>query len=313
MYNIGIIGAGSMGLPHKEAILKNSKCVVAAICDIDILRAQALADGTDAGVYTDYKIMQQNEELDAVIINLPHYLHESVSIYFLEKGISVLVEKPMAMNTEECKNMAHAAEKSGAYIAVGHVQKYYPCYRELKKIIDEERMGRLCLMTETRNGDYFTNRPAWFLEKKKAGGGIVMNYCAHTLDKLFYLVDAEVTQICANVDNLLNDCDVEAQAQILLKMSNGVSASFSYCSSRINYSYETYFYFTDGIAKIENGMYLWLARKGEELKKAELDYEQSVIELQMIEFIKLLDGDSSEVVQPEVGTKVISVLEKILD
>ena len=60
-------------------------------------------------------------------------------------------------------------------------------------------------------------------------------------------------------------------------------------------------------------MYLWLARKGEELKKAELDYEQSVIELQMIEFIKLLDGDSSEVVQPEVGTKVISVLEKILD
>ena len=140
-----------------------------------------------------------------------------------------------------------------------------------------------------------------------------MNYCAHTLDKLFYLVDAEVTQICANVDNLLNDCDVEAQAQILLKMSNGVSASFSYCSSRINYSYETYFYFTDGIAKIENGMYLWLARKGEELKKAELDYEQSVIELQMIEFIKLLDGDSSEVVQPEVGTKVISVLEKILD
>lgn len=312
MYNIGIIGAGAIAAPHKSAVLKHPKCAFRAICDIDTEKAKALAAGTDATVYEDYKDMAQNEKLDAVIINLPHFLHESVSIYFLEKGVSVLVEKPMAISVEECSNMNAAAQKSGAKLAIGHLQRFCACYRELKNIIREERMGRLLLMTETRNADYFTNRPAWFLEKKKSGGGIVMNYCAHTLDKLFYLSDADVVKVCANADNFLNDCDIEAQAQVLLKMSDGVSASFSYCSSRINYSYETYFYFTDGVAKIENGTYLWTAKKGEEFKKAELDYEKSAIELQMNEFVKLLDNETTEIVQYDTAVKVISVIEQIL-
>ena len=256
--------------------------------------------------------MAQNEKLDAVIINLPHFLHESASVYFLEKGISVLVEKPMAVSTAECVAMENAAKKGGAKLAIGHLQRFFPCYRELRKIIENKEMGRLLLMTETRNTDYFTNRPAWFLEKKKAGGGIVMNYCAHTLDKLFYLLDADVVKVCANVDNFLNDCDIEAQAQVLLRMSDGVSVSLSYCSSRINYSYETYLYFTDGTAKIENGKYLWTAKKGEEFKRAELSYEKDPIEWQMCEFVKLLNNESTEIVQSDTATKVISVIEQIL-
>lgn len=312
MYNIGIIGAGAIAAPHKDAVLTHPACSLCAICDIDIKKAQALAEGTECRAYEDYKEMAQNEKLDAVIINLPHFLHESASVYFLEKGISVLVEKPMAVSTAECVAMENAAKKGGAKLAIGHLQRFFPCYRELRKIIENKEMGRLLLMTETRNTDYFTNRPAWFLEKKKAGGGIVMNYCAHTLDKLFYLSDADVVKVCANVDNFLNDCDIEAQAQVLLRMSDGVSVSLSYCSSRINYSYETYLYFTDGTAKIENGKYLWTAKKGEEFKKAELSYEKDPIEWQMCEFVKLLNNESTEIVQSDTATKVISVIEQIL-
>lgn len=73
MIKIGIVGAGIIGIEHKKAIMKNSDCTIAAICDLDIEKAKSLSEGTDAAIYTDYKEMCKNESLDAVILNLPHF------------------------------------------------------------------------------------------------------------------------------------------------------------------------------------------------------------------------------------------------
>lgn len=311
MYKIGIVGAGIIAEDHKVAVVNHPESELVAVCDIAIEKAQSLVAGTDARVYADYKDMAENEELDAVILNLPHFLHMPVTVYFLDRGVSVLVEKPMAITVEECEMMDAAAKRSGAKLAVGHLQRYFVCNREAKRIIDEKCFGELCQMTETRNIDYFTNRPAWFLDKKKAGGGIVMNYCAHTLDKLFYFVDSPVVRVCANVGNKLNDADVEAQCQVLLRLENGVSASFSYCSSRLDYYYETILYFTDGIIKIINGTVIWVAQKGRPFEKVELDYKRSAINDQFVDFIKLLNGEENEIVDAERGKQVIAVIEEI--
>ena len=91
---------------HKAALLGNSSCELAAVCDITAEQAGQLAEGTNARVYTDYREMQEAEQLDAVILNLPHYLHKEVSVFFLEHHIAVLVEKPMA-NTTEAVSYTH--------------------------------------------------------------------------------------------------------------------------------------------------------------------------------------------------------------
>ena len=312
MFKIGIVGAGIIAKPHKVAVLKHPETELVAICDIALEKAEELAQETDARIYADYKDMAEKEELDAVILNLPHFLHKPVTVYFLDKGISVLVEKPMANTVEECEAMAEAAKRSGAILAVGHLQRYFECYKEIKKIIQDGRFGNLCCITETRNIDYFHNRPAWFLKKETAGGGIVMNYCAHTLDKMFYLLDdTKVTRICANVGNRFNDADIEGHAQVLMKMENGVSLSFSYCSAKLDYSYETMFYFADGIAKVTGGVYLWLAQKGKPFERVELDYKKVPIEEQLDEFVKLLKGEPANIVDAEAGKHVISVIEEI--
>lgn len=313
MFKIGIVGAGIIAVQHKDAIVKHPKAELAAVCDIDISKAEKCAEGTNAAVYADFKEMADKESLDAVIINLPHFLHRDAAVYFLERGINTLCEKPMAINTRECGEMKAAAEKGGSKLVIGHMQRYQPAHRELKKIIDEKRLGELCLVTETRNIDYFHNRPAWFLDKKKAGGGIVMNYCAHTLDKIFYLLGTEVKSVRANVANKINGENIEAQAQVLLELGNSVSAAFSYCASRINYSYETIFYFSDGVAKIENANILYTAKKDEQFVKAELDYDTSPMEVQFGEFVKLLGGEKADVSDADYGEKIISVIEKILE
>ena len=112
MFKIGLIGVGSVGSLHKKAIMDHPECELTAICNRTLAKAEKLAEDIDARAYSDYKDMQEKEDLDAVIVNLPHDLHKDVSIYFLERGINVLVEKPMANTVEECDAMIEAAKKS---------------------------------------------------------------------------------------------------------------------------------------------------------------------------------------------------------
>lgn len=309
MIRIGVVGAGIIGASHKKAILGNPECILAAACDLDVEKAKAMAEGTDARVYTDYRVMAESEELDAVILNLPHFLHAPVSVYFLEKGIAVLVEKPMANTVAECDEMIAASKKSGAPLAVGHVQRYFNAYRVLREIISSGKLGKLCQITETRNINYFPNRPAWFLDKKKAGGGIIMNYGAHTLDKVFYSTGLEVESVAAAGNNFLTDDTVEATAQMLVRFKGGVSGVFSYSGTHGPSYYQTDFYFTDGVARItKGGAELWIAEGATPLAKVELE-PYDLFRDQLAEFIKLMRGEETEVVLPDYGRRVIAAIE----
>lgn len=308
MIRIGLVGAGAIGKSHKEAIVKNSDCELAAVCDLVIEKAQELAAGTNAHVYTDYKTMREQEKLDAVILNLPHFLHKEVTVYFLEHRIPTLIEKPMANSVAECDAMIEASKRTNTPLGVGHVQRYFPCYRKLRQIMQENRLGRLCAVTETRNIDYFTNRPKWFLNKKQAGGGILMNYGAHTLDKMMYTTGLVPEKITAQANNFLTDDTVEATAQILVQFSEGVTGAFTYCGCHVPNQYDIYFYFTNGTAWIQGGGFLWVAEGREPLKQV-TDYEGAPMEDQLREFVKLVRGEPNEMATPEYGRTVIAALE----
>lgn len=308
MIRIGLVGAGAIGKSHKEAIVKNKDCELAAVCDLVVEKAEALTAGTNAHIYTDYKTMQEQETLDAVILNLPHFLHKEVTVYFLEHCIPTLIEKPMANTAAECDAMIEASKRTNTPLGVGHVQRYYPCYRKLRQLIRENRLGRLCAVTETRNIDYFTNRPKWFLNKKQAGGGILMNYGAHTLDKMMYTADLVPERVTAQANNFLTDDTIEATAQVLVQFSEGVTGAFTYCGCHVPKQYDAYFYFTNGTAWIQGGEFLWVAEGREPLKQV-TDDQGALIEDQLREFVKLVRGEPNEMATPEYGRTVIAALE----
>ncbi|MBR2883178.1 MAG: Gfo/Idh/MocA family oxidoreductase [Clostridia bacterium] len=310
MIQIGIVGAGIIGKEHSDAILKNNDCVLAAVADIDEAKAKEIAQEHNAPYFTDYKKMAEYAKMDAVILNLPHYLHCEVCTYFLNKGINVLVEKPMAMNVEECDKMIAAAKKSGSKLAVGHVQRYFSALREIKKIIESKKFGKLCMIREVRNVNYLPNRPGWFLKKELSGGGIVMNYGAHTLDRIFYTTGLSVKKVYATVSNPLSEDNVEINAQLLLELGEDVSASVTYCGCHIPGEHKTEYYFTNGVAKVEGGGNLLVFENGQFVNyggTAELISEQ------LKEFVRFLNGEESEIVLPEYGREIISVIEKIYE
>lgn len=308
MFKIGIVGAGIIGKEHSDAILKNNDCTLVAVADIDEAKAKELAAEHNAQFFTDYKKMAESVKIDAVILNLPHYLHCEVSIYFLNRGINVLVEKPMAMSVAECDKMIAAAKISGSKLAVGHVQRYYSAHKEIKKIIESEKFGKLCMIREVRNVNYLPNRPGWFLKKELSGGGIVMNYGAHTLDKILYTTGLSVENVYSAVSNPLSEDDVEINAQVLFELSGGVSACVTYCGCHIPGEYNTEYYFTNGVVKVEGGRNLIVFEDG---KFVNYGGTAELISEQLKEFIKFLNNEESEIVLPDYGREIISVIEKI--
>lgn len=311
MVKIGIVGAGIIASEHAAAISKRNDCKLTMVADLDIERAKKTAEPQGAEYFTDYKdfLNGEAEKPDAVILNLPHFLHCEAAVYFMSHGVNVLVEKPMAMSVEECDRMITVAKEYNVKLAVGHVQQYTKAHSVIKSIVENGDFGRLTRITELRNIDYFTNRPAWFLDKKLSGGGIVMNYCAHTLDKIFYITSADIEEIHANLSNYANDFTVEEGAQIIARLSNGASVSVTYCGGKVPNEYETKFYFTNGAAMVKNGTVLYFHQNGE-WEKVELEQE-SAFDRQLSAFIDLLDGKESIVTKAETGRKIIAAIEQI--
>lgn len=304
MIKIAVVGAGIIGRRHIEAIQASPSCHLCAVCDV----RQETAASFGVPYVTDYRKIPSDTEAEAVILNLPHWLHAEAAVFFLEHGLHVLVEKPMANTVSECDRMLEAACRSGKKLAVGHLQRFFEANRRVRELVRAGELGSLCMMQELRSINYFdAGRPGWFLDRQKAGGGILMNYGAHALDKLFYVTGQRPEQVHAVVGNRKNSADIEAHAQLLVKLADGTGAAmtFSGCGSC---GYETCWCFTDGALKVVNGTELW--RRTDGVWQREQLPPDRALPLQLEEFCRLLRDEPSELPDAAYGRDIIAVIEQ---
>ena len=96
MIKIAVVGTGAIAAAHIRAISKLPQCELVALCDLNEARVKELSEGLGVPYFLNYKDIPTAVDVDAVILNLPHGLHVSAAVFFLEAGVHVLVEKPMA-------------------------------------------------------------------------------------------------------------------------------------------------------------------------------------------------------------------------
>ena len=312
MIKIAIVGTGAIVGPHISAIKELDCCSLVALCDLNEERVSKLAEENGVPYFLDYKEIPEKVDCDAVILNLPHGLHAPVSVFFLERGINVLVEKPMANTASECDEMIAASKKSGAKLAVAHVQRYFKANMKIKEIVDSGELGTLCMYDEQRSINYFLpSRPAWFTNKKMAGGGIVMNYGAHAFDKIFYVTGAHPTFVNSSYANFINDRDVEGHAQIFAKFDNGVSATIT-LSGYSDVVYEAYYYFTKGALKLTSTSKLEIRREGEKVWTEVPDSNDGLAFVREIdEFCKYVRGEESNIPDGEYGRAIVKAIDAL--
>lgn len=217
MLKVGLVGIGFMGRGHLDIYLQLAEegypVELVALCDIDKYKFEGkfLPGNLDVGnlkydfskynLYTDLDEMLEKEELDYVDIALPTYLHAEATVKALNKGIHVLCEKPMALNTDECQAMIDAAKANNKKLMIAQCLRFWPEYEYLKKCVDSQEYGKVVSGYFFRGGT--TPRWSyenWLLDKEKSGG-VLLDQHVHDVDIVNWLFGTpkKLTTVGSNV------------------------------------------------------------------------------------------------------------------
>ena len=213
---VGVIGLG-IGRSHVDAYRKADGCEVTAVCDADTGRLDSVA--AEKGVphkFAQVDHLFDSGLVDAVSVCTPNAGHAPLTIEALNRGLHVLVEKPMAMNTAEATAMLDAAEKADRKLAVHFNHRMQPHVQALRRFVEAGDLGEVYFGRTTwhrRRG--IPGRPG-FVSKEKAGGGALIDLGVHQLDQLLFVMghpeieslSAQVyTKFAADVPHLQMDVD----------------------------------------------------------------------------------------------------------
>ena len=222
----------------------------------------------------------------------------------------MLIEKPMANTTVECDEMLSAAKASEKTLAVGHIQRFFNANKIAKDYINSGKIGKLCMIHELRSTDYFkSDRPAWFFNKEMSGGGIVMNYGAHALDKFLYITDKNILSVDADCGNIKNSESIEGHAQFFVKMEDGITATVTF-SGYSPIGYETIYIGTEGAIKVVDGNKIAIRNRSSWDEIPAVNDGRHMIR-QLEAFAKLIRGEEREMPDGEYGRAIIHTIEEI--
>lgn len=309
-YRVAIIGAGAVAQRHLEALTKMGLQGV-AIADIDQDRAQQAAMGSGMNPYTDYREMIGMEQPDIAVITLPHFLHKEVAVWCARHGCHMLLEKPMALNREECDEINQAVAENQVKLMVGHTQHYLAENRKAKEILAAGELGDPVMIQDTRHLYYYhRDRPDWFFEKKRAGGGILMNLGAHSIDKIQWLTDSRITKVKASLSFHGDRGDVEGSGTVFMETSKGFPATLFQSGYPGAPKNETELICTKGMLKWGAGEGLWLSRGGD-YRQVPVDDQRDPFVLQLEELVTSIQEDREPECSGEYARTVVSVLEII--
>jgi UDP-N-acetylglucosamine 3-dehydrogenase len=220
---IGMIGTGNISDLHSVGYLKNEHAKIVGVADVrsEIAEQKRKAFGAKFS-YSDYNELLRNDEIQAVDICVPNFLHSKIAIAAAEAGKHVLVEKPMATTVKECQDMIASARRNSVKLMVGHNQIFYPPHQEAKRLIQEEIGRPIFLLTRLHNG--FRQNMGWRADAKSVGGGFFMEACVHRLYLSRYLVGEPKVILC-RMTKIFPDTVAEDIAQVSIDFENGIQGS----------------------------------------------------------------------------------------
>jgi predicted dehydrogenase len=211
---LGIIGVGHMGQYHVSvaSMLKN-KINLAGIYDVDVQRAKEIANKYEIESFE--KVDDLLDNIEAVVIAVPTYLHYKYASMAMDKNLHVLVEKPVTEKIEQARKLASKAKKKGLIFQVGHVERFNGAVQELFKIVTNP------IIIESRRLAPFSGRIK--------DVGVVLDLMIHDIDIVMNIVKSPVVSVQASGGAMFSD--YEDYATAILQFENSCIASIT--ASRI--------------------------------------------------------------------------------
>ena len=224
-----LIGCGRIATNHVTAAVNNNMEIV-AVCDIvpekmeEILAKHNLADDKSIKRYTDYKQMLEENELELVSIATESGKHAAIALDAIDAGVSVIIEKPMAMNIADAEEIIKRADEKNVKVSACHQNRFNVAIQEVRKAIEGDRFGKLSHASINvrwnRNKGYYDQAPwrgTW-----EEDGGCLMNQCIHGIDLLRWMMGDEVVEVYGATRQQFHDyLEAEDVGVAVVKFKNG--------------------------------------------------------------------------------------------
>ncbi len=181
---LGLIGCGGMMSAHASNVNKVEGIEIVSVCDIIPERAERVAEalGNDPKIVTDYKEMV--DDVDAILVALPHDLHYECGMFFARHKKHVLMEKPLCNTEEECESLIAACEEEGVTLMCAYPVPYWPAMVKLKEMLDSGEYGRIIQMSVWTE-QLTKHEEEWFWgSTARLGGGQFFSHGCHYVDLL---------------------------------------------------------------------------------------------------------------------------------
>lgn len=206
MINYALIGCGRIAVNHIKAAV-NNKLNIVAVCDIELCHIDILFDKTKFSEiydeksvkrYTDYKKMiDEMPDIKLIAIATDSGVHADIAKYCINKGINVIIEKPMAMSMRDCEEIIELSKKNNVKVSVCHQNRFNLAIQEMRKALESGRFGKISHgsinVRWNRNKDYY-DQASW-RGKWASDGGCLFNQCIHGIDLLRWMMGDEVLEV----------------------------------------------------------------------------------------------------------------------
>ncbi|MFC1631353.1 Gfo/Idh/MocA family protein [Candidatus Omnitrophota bacterium] len=238
MIRVGIIGCGKIteraSLPNLVNYKRKAKVV--ALCDIKPERARGLAKQfklKDVDILEDYRALVKRNDIDAVFVNTPNYLHERMAVAAARNKKHILVEKPITISLKAADNMIKAAKKAKVSLMVEQTQRFDPVHQAAKRVLDSGVLGKIHNI-RGRIGhagpEYWSQgKSDWYYKKAESGGGCMVDIGVHIADLVRWFKVKKVAAVFARIQTLEKKFPVDDNATVLLKFADGSKGEFE-CS-----------------------------------------------------------------------------------
>ncbi|MEM3577653.1 MAG: Gfo/Idh/MocA family oxidoreductase [Candidatus Bathyarchaeia archaeon] len=298
---VAVIGTGFWGRNHARVYKELAETELLAVCDIDSERAKAVAKQFGVKPYAKTERMLKMEEIEAVSICTWSTSLAKEAMKAIKAGKHVLIEKPMATNIKQAKQLLETAEKEKVHITVGFLMRFIPGIQHIKKAIENKTIGQLVCATAKRVSEW---------PERIGDVGVVKDTAIHDIDIMRYLFGDNPVAVFAKTGSMKHR-QFEDYAQIMLTFEGGRSA---FIESNWLTPYKTRILTVTGSAAIIKLDYITqelTVESAKETVQPRLAWQEP-LKLELQHFARCILGEEKPLITGVDGLKALEVAEAAL-
>jgi predicted dehydrogenase len=294
LIKVGVVGLGVFGRHHARHYAAHPGARLVGVADADAARARQAADDFDAIAHADHRALIG--AVDAVSIAVPATNHAAVARDFIEAGVHVLLEKPIATDSAAASDLLLAAEEAEVVLQVGHIERFSPVVREMRvRVADPRRISSV-------------RRAPW--SGRSTDVDVVLDMMIHDIDHVLAFAGAPVASVAASGVSLRSGLIDEAEAW--LTFTNGVVATLS--ASRVAEATERRLTVTEPgamiAADLATGRLAIADRGGASIETVAFD-DHDNLAAEIAAFLASVAGGDPPEVDGRAGLAALAVAERI--